>query len=90
MPMTATVTGLSSSPWPGSNACQQMSGLAATFATQPRSGPSFPWVAMGLWTTALPGTEPVTSPFVGYVTQSAGARRLRPGPTSRSLRPPDY
>lgn len=48
MPMTATVTGLSSSPWPGSNACQQMSGLAATFATQPRSGPSFPWVARSI------------------------------------------
>ena len=29
---------------------------------------------MGLWTMALPGTEPATSPFVGYMSQTYGAR----------------
>lgn len=29
---------------------------------------------MGLWTMALPGTEPATSPFVGYLSQTFGAR----------------
>jgi sugar phosphate permease len=29
---------------------------------------------MGLWTMALPGTEPATSPFAGYMSQTFGAR----------------
>jgi hypothetical protein len=29
---------------------------------------------MGLWTMALPGTEPATSPFAGYISQTFGAR----------------
>jgi len=29
---------------------------------------------MGLWTTALPGTSPVNSPFAGWVTQDIGPR----------------
>jgi len=29
---------------------------------------------MGVWTMALPGCEPITSPFVGWVAESAGAR----------------
>src|SRR6202012_2328423 len=29
---------------------------------------------MGVWTMALPGTEPATSPGVGWVAQTAGAR----------------
>jgi hypothetical protein len=29
---------------------------------------------MGLWTMALPGTEPVSGPSVGWVTQYVGAR----------------
>jgi hypothetical protein len=29
---------------------------------------------MGLWTMALPGTEPATSPFAGYISQTLGAR----------------
>ena len=29
---------------------------------------------MGLWTMALPGSEPVTGPSVGWVTQYVGPR----------------
>jgi MFS family permease len=29
---------------------------------------------MGVWNMALPGCEPITSPFVGWVAESAGAR----------------
>jgi MFS family permease len=29
---------------------------------------------MGLWTMALPGTQPVTSPFAGWITQDVGPR----------------
>ena len=36
--------------------------------------PSMRGRVMGLWTMALPGTEPATSPFVGYISQTFGAR----------------
>jgi sugar phosphate permease len=29
---------------------------------------------MGVWTMALPGCEPITSPFVGFVGETVGAR----------------
>ena len=36
--------------------------------------PSMRGRVMGLWTMALPGTEPATSPFAGYISQTFGAR----------------
>ena len=36
--------------------------------------PSMRGRVMGLWTMALPGTEPATSPFAGYLSQTFGAR----------------
>jgi sugar phosphate permease len=38
------------------------------------SEPSMRGRVMGLWTMALPGTEPATSPFAGYISQTLGAR----------------
>ena len=46
----------------------------ANTLVQVTADPSMRGRVMGLWTMALPGTEPVTSPFAGYVTQTAGAR----------------
>jgi sugar phosphate permease len=36
--------------------------------------PSMRGRVMGLWTMALPGTEPATSPFAGFISQTFGAR----------------
>jgi MFS family permease len=36
--------------------------------------PSMRGRVMGLWTMALPGTQPATSPFAGYIGQTFGAR----------------
>ena len=38
------------------------------------SDPAMRGRVMGLWTMALPGTEPATSPFAGYMSQTFGAR----------------
>jgi len=63
-----------------------MAGLAATgclsiwFIAQANTlvqlaaDPSMRGRVMGLWTMALPGTEPATSPFAGYISQTFGAR----------------
>jgi MFS family permease len=63
-----------------------MTGLAATgclsiwFIAQANTlvqlaaDPSMRGRVMGLWTMALPGTEPATSPFAGYISQTFGAR----------------
>jgi Transmembrane secretion effector len=46
----------------------------ANTLVQLTADPSMRGRVMGLWTMALPGTEPGTSPFVGYVSQTFGAR----------------
>jgi MFS family permease len=46
----------------------------ANTLVQLTTDPSMRGRVMGLWTMALPGTTPVTSPFVGYITQTAGPR----------------
>jgi sugar phosphate permease len=46
----------------------------ANTLVQLTSDPSMRGRVMGLWTMALPGTEPATSPFVGYISQTFGAR----------------
>ena len=63
-----------------------MTGLAATgclsiwFIAQANTlvqlaaDPSMRGRVMGLWTMALPGTEPATSPFAGYISQTFGTR----------------
>jgi sugar phosphate permease len=63
-----------------------MTGLAATgclsiwFIAQANTlvqlaaDPSMRGRVMGLWSMALPGTEPATSPFAGYISQTFGAR----------------
>jgi MFS family permease len=46
----------------------------ANTLVQLASDPSMRGRVMGLWTMALPGTEPATSPFAGYISQTFGAR----------------
>jgi MFS family permease len=46
----------------------------ANTLVQLAADPSMRGRVMGLWTMALPGTEPATSPFVGYISQTFGAR----------------
>ena len=46
----------------------------ANTLVQLNSEPSMRGRVMGLWTMALPGTEPATSPFAGYISQTFGAR----------------
>jgi MFS family permease len=46
----------------------------ANTLVQLTADPSMRGRVMGLWTMALPGCEPVTGPFVGYVTQVDGPR----------------
>jgi MFS family permease len=46
----------------------------ANTLVQLNSEPSMRGRVMGLWTMALPGTEPATSPFAGYISQTLGAR----------------
>ena len=46
----------------------------ANALVQLTADPSMRGRVMGLWTMALPGCEPVTGPFVGYVTQVDGPR----------------
>jgi MFS family permease len=46
----------------------------ANTLVQLNSDPSMRGRVMGLWTMALPGTEPATSPFAGYMSQTFGAR----------------
>jgi MFS family permease len=46
----------------------------ANTLVQLAADPSMRGRVMGLWTMALPGTEPATSPFAGYMSQTFGAR----------------
>jgi MFS family permease len=46
----------------------------ANTLVQLAADPSMRGRVMGLWTMALPGTEPATSPFAGYISQTFGAR----------------
>ena len=46
----------------------------ASTLVQLAADPSMRGRVMGLWTMALPGCEPATSPFVGYISQVFGAR----------------
>jgi hypothetical protein len=46
----------------------------ASTLVQLNADPAMRGRVMGLWTMALPGTDVVSGPFVGYVTQDMGAR----------------
>jgi hypothetical protein len=46
----------------------------ANALVQMRAEPSMRGRVMGIWTMALPGATPVTSPLVGWVAGSIGAR----------------
>ena len=46
----------------------------ANTLVQLAADPSMRGRVMGLWTMALPGTEPATSPFAGDISQTFGAR----------------
>jgi MFS family permease len=46
----------------------------ANTLVQLTADPSMRGRVMGLWTMALPGTEPATSPFTGFITQTEGPR----------------
>ena len=47
---------------------------AANTFVQLAAAPGMRGRMMGLWTMALPGSEPVTGPCVGWVTQYVGPR----------------
>ncbi len=46
----------------------------ANTLVQLESNPAMRGRVMGVWNMALPGCQPITSPFVGWVAESAGAR----------------
>src|ERR1700722_6988610 len=67
-------------PWPvmpgvGARGCLSIWFIAqANTLVQLAADPSMRGRVMGLWSMALPGTEPATSPFAGYISQTFGAR----------------